>query len=94
MFYFVIADCSKSSLNDGRYVSISYYLEMENDGSHFSEEDSGVLLFYNFVTVLFLAIMGTNIYQFIKDFKTYDKFETPHVFSMAAVSMDFGHVVF
>ena len=94
MIYFVIADCSKTSLKDGRHVSITYYLEMLNDGSHFSEEKNGILLFYNMITVVFLAILGTNIYNFIKDFRTYDKYETPHMFIMGAISLDFGHVCF
>ena len=94
MIYFIIADCEKTSLLDGRHVPITYYLEMFNDGSHFSEEEDGLLFFYIFATVIFLFILGTNIFNFIKDFKTYDKFETPHIFIMVAVTLDFGHVCF
>ena len=94
LIYFVIADCEKTSLLDGRYTPIDYYLEMSNDRSHFSEEEKGLLLFYTLILVAFTVILGANIFNFIMEFRTYEKLETPHVFLMAAVSLDFGHVIF
>jgi hypothetical protein len=66
---------------------------MMNDQSHFSEEDRGLLLFYFIALIIFGGTLGTNIYNFIKEFKTYEKTETPNILLMLAITLHMAHSI-
>jgi hypothetical protein len=67
---------------------------MINHDSHFSEEENGLVLFYVMALVIFGLVLGANIYNFLMDFKTYEKAESPSLLLMMAVTLHFAHIMF
>ena len=42
-----------------------------NDGSHFSEEEDGMIMFYVMALLIFAVVLGTNVYTYTKDIIKY-----------------------
>lgn len=53
-----------------------------------------MLSFYIIALVVFMAVLGTNIHQYIKDMIRYEKFDSPMLLLMMAVTLNLGHIMF
>ena len=72
MLFFVIADCDGETLDNGEQLDIEVHMVLLNDGSHFSEEDDGMILFYMTALLIFGVVMGANIYRYVNDLMKYE----------------------
>ena len=53
-----------------------------------------MIFFYVTAFIIFAAVLGTNIYKYIRDFMKYDKAESPMLLLMMSATLNMGHIFF
>lgn len=94
VWFFAFADCSEKLYEDGTFKPFEIRLGVLNDTHHFSEEEDGMIFFYITAFVIFAAVLGTNIYKYIRDMIKYEKMESPMLILMMSATLNMGHILF
>jgi len=88
MWFFALADCDRISNSDTfKDNKLEVQIEAMRAGSHFSYEESSSLFWHMASFIVFLLVMGTNVYYFVKDILVSEKADRPLLFVTCAVSM-------
>jgi len=67
VLFFAIEDCDVSARADDDNLDFEIGLWIMNNGSHFSEEERGMIFYYVSSFFVFMAVLGTNTYKYIMD---------------------------
>jgi hypothetical protein len=67
-------------------------LYMDNNGSHFSQEDFYIFPFYLIMLAVFTFFLGKTIVEFYREFKTEDTVENPLLPLMVSINADLLHL--
>lgn len=71
---------------------MEYELYMDNDGSHFSQEDFYILPFYLVMFTLFTFFLGKTILEFYREFKSEESVENPLLPLILSMNADLMHL--
>mmetsp|Transcript_47357 Transcript_47357/g.34653 ORF Transcript_47357/g.34653 Transcript_47357/m.34653 type:complete len:276 (+) Transcript_47357:488-1315(+) len=69
-------------------------LKIRNDGHEFSEEEAGVMLLFSSALAVFLAVMGANVYRYLKDIFKYEMPESPVMVLVMSIAFQISSIVF
>ena len=92
VYFFVLADCDGSTLDEGEQIDFDFTLNLLNDGGHFSEEEDGMILFYLTAMLIFGIVMGANIYKYIHELMKYEQAMSPMLLLQMSLTLHFGHI--
>ena len=88
VLFFALADCDrKAFVSDENELDFKLELSLLNDGSHFSEERHGMILYYSSALIVFALVLGTSVYHYVKDLLKYNKPETPMLILMMSATL-------
>lgn len=94
MYFFVIADCEERTIDEGDPMRFDLTMSIFNNGSHFSEDDHGLIFFYISAFLVFSVILGANTYNYIKDIMKYEMPDSPVLLLMMSITLQIGHITF
>jgi hypothetical protein len=80
VWFFVIADCEKNTfkyLGDTDHHPVTVRLDLQNAGSYFSEEETGLLPMMGLLFIAIIAMIGINGYYWKQDFDEFNRLDHP-----------------
>jgi len=97
MYYIAVFDCEddvEKVLGSNLYSSLKLELEMLANEDHFSYEKQGTILINLILLMIFIVLIVNNFRSFNKFWTLYDTSDSPLIYCLAALGLQFLGIVF